>query len=92
MDGSEDNLLTAEVRPAWERLGMFRERLRIEEEVGAAVASGRITAWRDYQALLEPYDNHLAMREGEECLNYVPVENYEEPDVAIDEETWIPLR
>ena len=39
LGGSEDNLLTAEVRPIWERLGMFRERLRIEQEVKAAVAA-----------------------------------------------------
>ena len=64
LDGSEDHLLRRQVWPLWEQLRMPALREQIREDVEEEFRSGRLTDWGDYQCLLEPYDEHEAMREG----------------------------
>ena len=68
LDGSEDGQLTADVIAFWTELDMPRERLRVHEEVREAVRSRRITRFEEYRQLLQSYDDHAALQEGQEAF------------------------
>ena len=66
LDGSEDGLLRRDLQAVWVRLGMPAWRERIIQEIEAAVHQGVVTEWSQYPSILERYDDHDGMREGEE--------------------------
>ena len=68
LDGSEDALLSLDVQEFWQDLDMPRLRAKIMEEVAVAVRSGQITSFLDYQTLLESYDTHAPLVEGQEAF------------------------
>jgi len=74
LDGSQDGMLTMDVREYWHDLDMPRLRAKIMEEVAAAVEAGRVSSFGDYQTLLEKYDEHAPMQEGMEAFGNVAVD------------------
>jgi len=71
LDGSEDAALRRDLYPLWLDLDMPAERERIIREVEGRVRSGELTQWSQYPLLLEPYDDHEGLREGEEAAAQV---------------------
>ena len=67
LDGSEDSALRRDLYPLWLSLGMPAERERIIREVEGQVQRGELTEWSQYPLLLEKYDDHEGLREGEEA-------------------------
>ena len=68
LDGHEDALLTADVVDFWHELDMPAVRERIKKEVDDAVASSQVLRFEDYWKLLESYDDHAGMVEGQEAF------------------------
>jgi hypothetical protein len=81
-DGGEDALLSLDVQEFWQELDMPRLRAKILVEVAAAVRDGEVTSFADYQTLLEPYDNHPAMVEGQEAFRFRVVDEDDDLDDA----------
>ena len=54
MDGSEDDMLMADVVDFWHKLQMPSARQKIKDEVRRAVASSQVQKFEDYAKLLEP--------------------------------------
>ena len=71
LDGSEDSALRRDLYPLWLSLGMPAERERIIREVEGQVQRGELTEWSQYPLLLEKYDDHAGLREGEEAAAQV---------------------
>lgn len=67
LDGSDDGALRRDLQPIWARLGMSDLRAQIVREVQDMVRSGRLTEWSQYPTILEAYDDHRGLREGEEA-------------------------
>ena len=84
LDGTEDGALRRDLQPMWARLGMPEARARIVQEVRDMVSSGRLSQWSQYPTILEAYDEHRPMREGEEAA--VPLIGDDEDDAASDAE------
>ena len=68
LDGSEDGLLRTDVAEFWAAVDMPAVRLRAKEEVERAIADGSVVCFEDYIALLEKYDCHDALVEGQEAF------------------------
>ena len=68
LDGSEDGLLRTEVAEFWVAVDMPAVRLRAKEEVERAIADGSVVCFEGYTALLEKYDDHDALVEGQEAF------------------------
>ncbi|CAE7839860.1 pip, partial [Symbiodinium microadriaticum] len=78
LDGSEDRLLSHVVLPFWAELQMDMARLQLIAEIEDAYANGQISAWSEYENVLEAYDEHRALIEGEEAWPEEMVEPTEE--------------
>ena len=83
LDGSEDCLLSLDVMDFWRSLDMPRLRAKVRDEVAKAVGEGTVTSFGDYQTLLERYDNHAGMREGQEAFGVIDVDG----DVVVPDAT-----
>ena len=69
LDGSEDHLLTEDLKALWCELQISSYRDQIREDIATEVAAGILTSWWQYPSLLESYDEHRPLREGEEMAN-----------------------
>jgi hypothetical protein len=81
LDGTEDDTFTLEVSPYEEELGMHRLRAKVMGEVAKLVSDGTVTSFDDYKTILEAYDAHTALVEGQEAFGQVVVDG-DEADVA----------
>lgn len=66
LDESEDVLLSKKVVPFWAELQMPAVRRQLIREIDDAVESGQIVRFQQYEQLMEQYDDHDALMEGEE--------------------------
>ncbi|CAE7467252.1 pip [Symbiodinium sp. CCMP2592] len=85
LDGSDDHLLSRVVLPFWAELQMDTARQQLIAEIEDAYANGQISEWSEYENVLEPYDEHRALIEGEEAwpeemLEPTAEDGYESPD------------
>ena len=71
LDGSEDLMLTEDLRPLWRELQMNELRDQIKQDIDSEVSNGSLTSWWQYPDVLESYDNHRPLREGEEMAEVV---------------------
>lgn len=85
LDGSEDHLLTEEVRPFWTQLDMPARREKVLQEVRDKVREGELTRFEDYGKLLHSYDEHDGLPEGGEAAAGPP-EDYDEDARTEDED------
>ena len=87
LDGSEDCLLTLDVKGYWDSLDMPRLRAKVIGEVAKAVEEGTVTSFADYQTLLESYDDHAGMWEGQEAFGVIDVDgDVVGPDATDDDD------
>ena len=68
LDGSQDGDLNPDVIDFWHDLGMPAQRDRIQAEVASAIAEGTVTRFEDYQHILQAYDAHAPLQEGQEAF------------------------
>ena len=85
LDGSEDHHLSRMVLPFWAELEMDTARKQLIAEIEDAYANGQISEWSEYENVLEAYDEHRALIEGEEAwpeemVEPAPEDGYESPD------------
>ena len=66
LDGSEDLKLADDLRPLWRELQMKEWRDQISHDIDVEISNGNLTSWWQYPDLLESYDEHSGLREGEE--------------------------
>ena len=66
LDGSEDGMLTEDLFALWSELQMSKWREQIKHDIDVEVSSGNLTSWWEYPHILENYDDHRPLREGEE--------------------------
>ena len=66
MDGSKDHLLRHQCLPFWYELDMPAARQRIAAGIDMGIRTGELTSWDQYPELLEAYDDHAPLVEGEE--------------------------
>ncbi|CAJ1382060.1 unnamed protein product [Effrenium voratum] len=66
LDGSQDHLISRVCLPFWTELQMDLTRSQLVAEIKDAVKSGQLLRWSDYTQVLEPYDEHEGLIEGEE--------------------------
>ena len=68
LDGSEDDILSSDVADFWTALDMPAVRLRAKDEVAEAIASGKVACFEEYVKILEKYDRHAGLTEGQEAF------------------------
>ena len=68
LDGSEDGHLSADVEGFWHEVGMPELRKRIEREMEDVVASRQVQVFAEYTKVLQEYDAHAPLREGQEAF------------------------
>ena len=66
LDGSEDIEIRADLQNVWRELRMPERRAQILREIDDEFSSGALHTWSQYPDLLEPYDDHDPIPEGEE--------------------------
>ena len=66
LDGEEDNKLRKQCVSFWHEQGIPAARERIKAAIDIGIRTGDLTSWDQYTELLEPYDAHPPMVEGEE--------------------------
>ena len=71
LGGEDDDKLSSDVLPFWDRMGMSAKRARIGEEIRQVVASGKITEFKHYAVLLKPYPNSRFCQEGHEAFRWI---------------------
>jgi len=70
LNGEDDDELTVDVAPVWNKLNMSEKRRMIGEDVRSLVESGEITDFFQYNLLLVPYPNSKFSREGHEAFSW----------------------
>ncbi len=66
LDGEEDNKLRKQCVSFWHEQGIPAARERIKAAIDIGIRTGDLTSWDQYTELLEPYDAHAPLVEGEE--------------------------